>query len=47
MPKRACVARIIPFHFSARYQERADELTREAKTTSAAAEQQHLQSHGF
>ena len=36
--KRACVARLIPFHFSARYRERADELTREAETTSAAAE---------
>ena len=36
--KRACVARLIPFHFSARYRERADELTREAETTSTAAE---------
>jgi hypothetical protein len=36
--RRACVARLIPFHFSARYRERADELTREAETTSAAAE---------
>ena len=36
--KRACVARLIPFHFSARYREQADELTREAETTSAAAE---------
>jgi ribonuclease Z len=26
--KRACVARLIPFHFSARYRERADELMR-------------------
>jgi ribonuclease Z len=32
--KRACVARLIPFHFSARYRERADELTREAETTA-------------
>ena len=36
--KRACVARLIPFHFSARYRERADELTSEAETTNAAAE---------
>jgi hypothetical protein len=36
--KRACVARLIPFHFSARYRERADELTREAEAASAAAE---------
>ena len=36
--KRACVTRLIPFHFSARYRERADELTSEAETTNAAAE---------
>ena len=36
--KRACVARLIPFHFSARYRDRGDELTREAEATSAAAE---------
>ena len=29
--KRAHVARLIPFHFSARYRDRADELTREAQ----------------
>jgi ribonuclease Z len=33
--KRACVAHLIPFHFSARYRERADELTREAETGQA------------
>jgi hypothetical protein len=36
--RRACVARLIPFHFSARYRERADKLTRESETTSATAE---------
>ncbi len=29
--KRARVSRLIPFHFSARYRDRADELTREAE----------------
>src|SRR6516162_5062153 len=29
--KRAHVSRLIPFHFSARYRDRADELTREAE----------------
>ena len=29
--KRARVARLIPFHFSARYRDRAEELTREAE----------------
>ena len=29
--KRAGVRRLIPFHFSARYRDRADELTREAQ----------------
>jgi len=28
---RAHVGRLIPFHFSARYRDRADELTREAE----------------
>jgi ribonuclease BN (tRNA processing enzyme) len=29
--KQARVGRLIPFHFSARYRDRADELTREAE----------------
>jgi ribonuclease Z len=40
--KRACVARLIPFHFSACYRERADELTREAEEAFSVSESPKL-----
>jgi len=36
--KRARVSHLIPFHFSARYRDRADELTREAEEAFQMAE---------
>jgi ribonuclease Z len=36
--KRARVSHLIPFHFSARYRDRADELTREAEEAFRMAE---------
>jgi ribonuclease Z len=36
--KRARVSDLIPFHFSARYRDRADELTREAEEAFRMAE---------
>jgi ribonuclease Z len=36
--KQARVGRLIPFHFSARYRDRADELTREAEEAFSMSE---------
>jgi hypothetical protein len=38
--KQARVGRLIPFHFSARYRDRADELVREAEEAFSASESQ-------
>ena len=36
--KQARVGRLIPFHFSARYRDRAEELTREAEEAFSVSE---------